>query len=543
MSRPRSAVLAAVLTLTVLAGTPTPGATAAALAAAPLAATPLAATPPPSPTAATEPPLPDAPVLDEVSPIDEGRAVAPGDAALPPLEKGAARLGASAVPAPPLTFTFKATAYAMKEPERNHYPYARLTPIALIDTDTHDKYGVRMRKIGTRLYDHPVAQAGYGINNVESYLVTEDVRFLDRAKAQADRLMKNARKVGNAWYLPYTFDFDLHNKPADRMKTPWYSAMAQGQAMSLFVRLWEVTADEKYRNAADGVFNSFLRPRNATTPWIVWVDAAKHLWLEEYAGPKPDRTFNGQIFATFGLWDYWRLTKDERAAKLYQGGLTTVMDNYGSKWRNKNYVSHYCVTHPTALDEKYHLIHIGQMFHMYAISEDVRFLRVGETFMRDFPKPEVKGTVHFAIGSYTAVTFTSKGKVSKRKSVTFTKATFAPTNRRARIVGQPGYWHRITSGTLKGWYTKETVGRTYLRGRVMAYTYRPARPASIAAGKPVRGYTFDNAGKVLTSMTVTPAEVTTFGITSIAIWNGREHVLAADGPLTGKWIPSPSMTL
>jgi hypothetical protein len=536
MSRPRSALLAAVLAVAVIVGTPVAGATAA----------PIAADPHPGPVVASDPSLPEAPVvetpvLDEVSPLDEGTAV-PNDAAPLPPEPSARRLGRSAVAAPPLTFTFKTTAYATKLPTRNKFPYARPTPISLVDTDTHDKYGVRMRKIGTKLYDHPVAQSGYGINNVESYLVSKDVRFLNRAKAQADRLMKNARKVGDAWYLPYTFSFDLHNKPTDRMKPPWYSAMAQGQAMTLFVRLWEVTGDQKYRNAADGVFNSFLRLRNNTTPWVVWIDAGKRLWLEEYASPKPDRTFNGQVFAVFGLWDYWRVTEDERAQKLYQGGLTTVMD-YFAYWRNKNYVSHYCITHKSALDEKYHLIHIGQMIHMFAISEDVRFLRVGETFMRDFPKPEVKGTVSFVKGSYTAVQFTSKGKVSSRKTVKLTKASFAPTNRRARILGQPGYWNLITSGTFKGFYVKEADGKTFLRGRVMAYNYHPARPVSIAAGKAYRGYTFDAAGKVLTSATVTPTEVTTFGAASIAVWNGVEHMLAVDGPLAGKWIRSATLTL
>ena len=326
-------------------------------------------------------------------------------------EQGAARLGASAVALAPLTFTFRVSPYAIYTAPRDQYPYRRLHPTPLVDSGVHDASGVRMHRIGTRLYDHPVGQAGYGIDNLESYVLNGDVRFLNRAKAQAARLMLRARKVGSAWYLPYPFDFYLHGRQAERMAAPWYSAMAQGQAITLFVRLFEVTNDQTYRAAADGVFASFLRPKAGFSPWVVWVDSYRHLWLEEYPKQAADRTLNGHLFATFGMWDYWRLTQDERAKTLYQGALTTVA-NYFTTFRTAKWISQYCLSHPTVLNDTYHLIHISELLRAFTMTRGLAFLRLAETLMSDYPPPSVTGSVRFAAGTHQGVKFNSNGTVA-----------------------------------------------------------------------------------------------------------------------------------
>jgi hypothetical protein len=399
-----------------------------------------------------------------------------------------------------------------------------------------------MFKIGTKLYDHPVAQAGYGIDNLESYVIRDDPRYLKRAKAQADRLMARARKVGNAWFLPYPFDFKLHGRNTDRLVAPWYSGMAQGQAVTLFVRLFEVTKERKYKNAADGVFASFLRPRTAGSPWVVWVDARKHLWLEEYPAKKPDRTLNGHLFAAFGLWDYWRLTEDDRAKKLYQGALTTAAD-YFPLWRNAKWLSRYCLEHPTELSEKYHLIHVSKFLWIFTLSRNITFLRHAETLSRDFPPPTVKGSVRLAAGRHVGVTFTSAGRVSARKTVRIARSSLTSTNRRARIKGQPGLWYLITAGSLSGFYVQEQPGRAYLRGKHVAYEYLPARRVVLAAGKRYDGFTFKKDGTVIDKASVKPTEATSVSAVEAAVWNGTEYLLAETGPLAERWIPRAALGL
>jgi hypothetical protein len=530
MSRTRSAVVTAVAAMSMLAGA----------LPAPAWSVPVAGSPPSRARSAPQPPVPDLsettlPDLTSVSPLDEGQAAPPPQPVESTPEQGDSRLGAAAVTLAPLTFSFKANAYGIYNLPRDRFPYVRATPTALVDSGVHDAAGVRMRRIGNRLYDHPVGQAGYGIDNVESFVLNGDQRYLNRAKAQAGRLIARAKKVGTAWYLPYPFDFHLHGRANERMAAPWYSAMAQGQAMTLFVRLYEITNNVTYRNAADGVFASFLRPRGAATPWVVWVDKYKRLWLEEYPGASPDRTLNGHLFATFGMWDYWRLTQDARAKTLYQGALTTAAD-YFTAYRNANWLSQYCLSHPTVLSYVYHPIHLRQFFRIFAISRGLAFLRLAETLSADYPPPTVKGQVVFAAGTHQGVKFTGAGKVAARKTLRLTRSSFASADRRERVHGQPGLWYRITAGALAGHYVREKYAVSAMRGRSLTYRHYPARRVTMAANKQFTGYEFDNLGKVLSRVSVVTTEATPFGTIASAVWNGREYLLAETGPLAGRWI-------
>ena len=524
----RSAVAAIVASVSVLAAVPLARAWAdpAAESTAVRQATQSAALDVPEPT------LPD---LTDASPLDGGKASAPRRPVKLEPERDAARLGAAEITIQALTFTFKANGYGIYTAPREQYPYARKQPIALADSGVHDAAGVRMYKIGDKLYNHPVAQASYGIENLESFILTKDQRYLDRAKTQAGRLIERAVKVGTAWYLPYPFDFNLHGDPNDRRNAPWYSAMAQGQAVTLFVRLYELTSDQTYKNAADGVFGSFLRPKGTSTPWVVWVDSLNHLWLEEYPGVSADRTLNGHIFATFGMWDYWRLTADERAKTLYRGALTTVWD-YFPRYRNEKWISHYCLTHPSRLSDKYHLIHIAQLIRVLALTRGVAFLKLAETLSGDYPPPTVSGSVRFAAGTHTGVKFNSNGTVASRKTVTLSAASAAPADRRMRIYGQPGYWYRITAGTFAGYYVQERYAVVALQGRSVTYQFYPARKATMTAGKAYTGYEFAGNGAVLSSQSVAPTADTSFGAVASAWWNAREYLLAGSGPLAGRWI-------
>ncbi|MGW4947392.1 D-glucuronyl C5-epimerase family protein [Actinoplanes sp. NPDC004185] len=435
-----------------------------------------------------------------------------------------------------LPYPFKADAYGIHTAPREEYPYALTRPIALVDDGVHDASGVRMYKIGDRLYDHPVYQARYGIDSLESYVRTDDERYLSRAELQAARLMRRADKTGGAWYLPYPFGFSLHGVASDRRVPPWYSAMAQGQALTLFVRLYEITKDATYRNAADRLFAGFLRPRATSKPWVVWVDSRNHLWLEEFPGRAADRTLNGHLFAIFGLWDYWRLTSDERAKTLYQGALTTVRD-YFSRYRNENWISRYCLTHPARLSDKYHFIHIRQLNRLYTLTHDGAFLRLAETLTADYPPPAVTGEVRFAAGTHQGVKFSAGGTVAGRRSLRLTAASRAPADRRERIHGQPGYWYRITAGPLAGYHVRENHALVALLGRSVSYDYHPARPATMMANETYTGFQFAANGSVLSRQKVMPAESTSFGVVASAWWNAREYVLAQTGPLAGHWIP------
>ncbi|MEU4214428.1 D-glucuronyl C5-epimerase family protein [Actinoplanes sp. NPDC026623] len=450
------------------------------------------------------------------------------------LMRDSPHLGSKPVSLGPLTFTFAAHDLAINDLPREEYPYAREAPVTKKDKGIHDKHGVRMRTFDGKMYNHPVSQASYAIDLLESYQITKDKWYLDLAERNAQRLMTEAVKVDEAWYVPYPFDFALHGKKTDMMIAPWYSAMAQGQALTTFVRLYEATGDTQYKNAADGIFASFLRLRNTKSPWVVWVDDENHLWLEEYASEVPDRTLNGHMFATFGLWDYWRLTKDERAVKLYQGALTMVKD-YFPRFRNENSLSHYCLEHPDAFSTKYHQIHIKQLYTMYGFTHDPEFAHMADQLASDFPPPAVDNKAEVKAGTYTAVQFGKDGATTGSRKVVLAADSLQPVDRRERIQGQTGLWYRFTEGDLAEWWIQEKVGTVTLQGQAADYPFYP-RAQALRADHRYVGYTFDADGKVTADQKAKPEKQTTFDVVEKAIWNGEEYMLAKDGPLAGHWI-------
>jgi hypothetical protein len=152
-----------------------------------------------------------------------------------------------------------------------------------------------------------------GSRLLDSYAQTRDDRYLARARLIADRLVETATSARGGLWFPYRFDFALHGKVADLMEAPWYSAMAQGQVLSLLSRLHELTADEAYLAEARRVFRTLADPGPRKAPWVTWVER-RYLWLEEYPGSPPDHTLNGFLFALFGVYDYYQETRDPVAA-------------------------------------------------------------------------------------------------------------------------------------------------------------------------------------------------------------------------------------
>lgn len=438
----------------------------------------------------------------------------------------------------PAGFTFKAHGYRLYDVPRASYPYARHAPVSRTDAELHDVQGVRMVQVNGRVFDHPVAQAAYGLSNLESFRITQDEFYLARARKQADRLIRRATRNGGSWYFPYSFSFDLHGLAEERVRPPWYSGMAQGQALSLFVRLAEATGEKQYRTAADATFASFLRPRGRATPWTVWVDGDGFLWLEEYAGPQPDRTYNGMMFGAWGLWDYWRLTKDARAEHLWDGALTTVVA-YAPTIRNPGWVSSYCVSHPWSTAVGYHFIHISQLASLYEMSHHRDLARYAELLVDDYP-PDVRGVASIGAGRHVAYRFDGNGRVVGRRTTVLVRPSSAPIDRRTRVKGRSGIWYRVSAGSLRGYYLPERAPSIVLRGSYLPMSWNPARLARLTGG-PVVVRSFTSDGSVGRSRRVTPSEVPAFGVSSTAHWNGVRQALVADGPLAGYWVPLGSV--
>ena len=262
--------------------------------------------------------------------------------------------------------------------------YTTAQPVPLVDNAPHDKYGVRMYVSGGRLWNYPGGQARYGLQNLNAYRITEDEFYLRRATAQAQRLLDTHISVNGAWFYPLRFSRYRHSKTnnGELMKPPWYGGMAQGGALSLMVRMYEVTGDAKYLAAARATLNSFLRMGPATGPWVVNLDGLQRLWIQEWPRLPLDYTYNGHMIATFGLHDYYSLTGDTLALLLFRGAASAALD-YAPKFRRPGSISRYCLLHGTP-NEKYHGVHISCLRHLAVYTGEDAFRKWAEIYLGDY---------------------------------------------------------------------------------------------------------------------------------------------------------------
>ncbi|MEV6107238.1 D-glucuronyl C5-epimerase family protein [Streptomyces sp. NPDC051940] len=424
-------------------------------------------------------------------------------------------------------------------------------------TANYDSAGVAMFKDASgKLWDHPVLQIQFGLSALAAYRTSQDPWYLTKAKLHAQRQIDRRVVLRGAWWFPYPFDWSHTVHTGLDFKAPWYSGMAQGEALSLFVQLAqmpEITAEERavYLDAADNVFASFFVGDDAQ-PWFMLVDAEGYAWIQEYPVDAPgtsDFTFNGMIFALFGLWDYYRQTQNELALKLWDGGLTTI-DHYFSRLRNPNWISYYCNTHrsPAALGYTYHHHHVNQFMQLAWLSGRFSFARQMDRLIDDYSSSlltEAGGTVAFAAGTHTLYKFDTRsdGSYSQTrndaqlatKKVTFTRATSAPASMRRRIKGC-GVYYRISAGAYAGWWVGEYYPKAFLRGQWLTRSYLPHRTLTFPANVARTVYLYGTGGSGGSTKTVKFVADSNAPFDQRAYINGRAMLRISAGRLTGYWV-------
>jgi hypothetical protein len=473
---------------------------------------------------------PSAETLRRVKAAQSGertRSTAPGDAEVPLPTYAKADRPLTSVPA-------------------NQRAYALTAPVPL-GGGVRDGKGVAMFSLDNQLYDHPVVQATDGLNAIESYRITGTKAYLQQALADANRLIDTRVESRGAWFYPYPFDFRLHGNKTETIRAPWYSAMAQGQVLSLFVRLAEATADQSWRVAAENTVTSFtLAPveSDPTVPFVTWVDQDNHLWLEEYAQlplTNTDRTINGQLFAMYGLWDAARYLHDERASTAFSGGAATIRSHILTSVRTPGWISRYCLQH-VVLSDRYHLTVTGQLTTMFRYTGVSDWARYSDTFRDDYPTPTVRGTVDLAKGKVTGYRFDASGKLLASKSVTLSRQSSAPAGSRQRIRGR-GIHYQVTAGSLAGYWVPERYPIARLRGLYAGTDYHLTRTATFPAGTASGYRVAEPSGATSSPLTVTLSRPSSAPFDRSWVVGGRPYVRITAGSFAGRWVPVAGLTL
>jgi len=242
------------------------------------------------------------------------------------------------------------------DPRGKYFLWDAVEPIS----DTKDAHGVHLihRAELEGGSHHPVAISQYGLGQFGNYVATGEQAFLEEARAQADYLAGSIDPdSGMFWY-----DFDFPVRYNEKLSTPWGSAMAQGEAISLLMRFYALTGDESYLTAS----------RLALLPLTVGVpdgglraDLFGHPYYEEYPTRLPTFTLNGFMFALIGLYDLWAIGGDKTAKDMFEAGIETLV--FCLPFYDLDGISLYWLSHihgqgvPLHFSSKYHLIHVKQL--------------------------------------------------------------------------------------------------------------------------------------------------------------------------------------
>jgi len=150
----------------------------------------------------------------------------------------------------------------------------------------------------------------------------------------------------------------------------WISAMYQGQAISLYLRAYQLFNKTEYLQKAEAAYN-FLK-YDYSDGGVRRTDENGYIWLEEYPTEPPSYVLNGFIYTVFGILDLYRVTGKPEVKEFYDSCILTLKENvhkyhhwYWSVYDQgkKQLVSYYYQKN----------IHIPLMEILYALTNDEIF--------------------------------------------------------------------------------------------------------------------------------------------------------------------------
>ncbi len=214
---------------------------------------------------------------------------------------------------------------------------------------------------------NPITVAQYGLHHFNNYLRNQNQESKKIFLTQANWLVENAEPGANGsivWY--YRIDLPFY-----KIFAPWISGMAQGQAISVLLRAYQLTDAGKYLEIARHAWIVFDFPVNEGGVVSYFPDQKPV--IEEYASSEfLTGVLNGFIFAIFGVYDFVQYVNDKHAKQLFLKLIDSL--KYNLERYDCGFWSYYDLKSPLRLCSKaYHRLHVKQLKALYEVTEDELF--------------------------------------------------------------------------------------------------------------------------------------------------------------------------
>src|SRR5580693_8210906 len=237
--------------------------------------------------------------------------------------------------------------YYMLFAEKANYP-GHYDSSGVPQLDYHGQIGLQY---------NPIAIAQYGLGNYNLY-------------RRNSHLEQNPQGL-SVWNHHFNWEY------RDTLRAPWYSALAQGQGISLLVRAHKESQATPYLHAAQRALACFRVP--VKDGGVAFTDESGDLWFEEYIVSPPTHILNGFIWAAWGVYDYFLATEDPRMRELFSRAARTMLRNldrydlgFWSLYEQSG------TRLPMVASPFYHQLHIVQLRVMHRLTGEDKFARVAD---------------------------------------------------------------------------------------------------------------------------------------------------------------------
>lgn len=201
------------------------------------------------------------------------------------------------------------------------------------------------REVNGERVTPPILVLQKGLGHWDTWLLQSRQRDRDRFLRIADWALQQQDREGG---------WRLRPRLQQRLATP-YSAMAQGEGVSVLVRAFQITEDPRYLDAAHRAGELLVKP-------IAQGGVARHtaegLVLEEFPMDPPNTVLNGWVFSLMGLRDLTLVSGESRFDEALDStveALQTSLDKFdGGYWSIYD-------TKGNIASPFYHDLHIAQL--------------------------------------------------------------------------------------------------------------------------------------------------------------------------------------
>ena len=251
---------------------------------------------------------------------------------------------------------------------RNEYGPFDENGVPLVDYQKlYSSNGIRSKGEQFPTVYTPVTIAQYALH-LWKLVIQGDNEAKKKFIIQSDWLVKHLEKIkNNLWGWIHYFPVPMY-----KLKPGWLSAMAQGEGISVLVRTHNLTRNESYLNCAQKAFSTFKY--DISEGGVTYFDTVGKLWLEEYPHSPPLHVLNGMISAILGLYDLMNVTQDKKVAEYYFNSVETLLQHIPDY--DCGYGSVYELYFRQVVDQKYHNLHIQQLFVLYEITGQQKFKEI-----------------------------------------------------------------------------------------------------------------------------------------------------------------------